>query len=131
MNNGATVLVVDDDKVVADLLDSFLQQEGYRVALARDGVSALSLLEVCSPDLILLDIFMPRLNGIALLKAVRQQSRVPIIMVSGICEPSFMRKALADGANNFISKPFKLPALKDCIEAELKKAGVRATGSDN
>lgn len=130
MDNFPTIMIVDDDNLVSELLNTFLQREGYRVIMARDGTSALGLLQVCSPDLILMDLIMPGINGVALLSVVRRHSQVPIIMISAISEPSFVQKALADGADDYVTKPFKLPVLKASIEALLNKSGFYAAAHE-
>ncbi len=123
MDKAPIIMVVEDDPLVSDLLRTFLRSEGFSVVDAGDGVSALRLLEKRTPDLILMDIIMPGLNGVALLNLVRRRSNVPIIMMTAISDPVFIENALADGADDYVTKPFVLPDLKGRIEAKLGRSG--------
>ncbi|ACA86573.1 response regulator transcription factor [Shewanella woodyi] len=103
------VLLVDDDLVFRELLEQALAEEGYRVICAEDGVAALSILEIESPDIILLDIMMPKLDGFGLLAARKEQ--IPVIIISAIDCESDRIKGYELGADDFLSKPFSVKEL--------------------
>ena len=83
MKKRTCIMVVDDDQAILILLKRILEPEGYDVALATDGSSALVLMEERRPDLVLLDIMMPQLNGFQVLDLIRQRSNIPVIMLTG------------------------------------------------
>jgi DNA-binding response OmpR family regulator len=107
--DGKRVLVVDDDTSIRELLHSALVEEGYDVMLAVDGRDALSVMERWIPDVIVLDLMMPLMDGWAFAKEVRDRYDVPIIAVSAVTE--LPRHATALGVSDFLTKPFDLDAL--------------------
>ena len=117
------IIVVDDDQEMLTLVRRVLELEGYRVAVACDGSSALALLEECRPDLVILDIMMPGLDGFQVLDLIRQRSNVPVIMLSAKREVSTARDALALGADDYVRKPFHTQELLARIRAKLRRAG--------
>ena len=124
------ILVVDDDQEMLRMLNCILELEGYGVATAADGVSAMALLEEHEPDLVILDIIMPELDGFQVLNLIRQRSNVPVIMLTARCEVSTLRNALTLGADDYVKKPFRTRELLARIKAKLRRAGqgVTATG---
>ena len=127
MNRETCIMVVDDDQELLKLLPSIFEPEGYRTVTAHDGCSALALLDEHKPDLIILDIIMPGLDGLQLLDIVRQRSEVPVIMLTGKCEVSFLREALVAGADDYLKKPFSTVELLARIRAKLRRARQDAT----
>lgn len=118
------IMVVDDSPEILKLVTDILDVEGFGVIPVSDGKSALKLLEQQTPDLILLDIMMPgELNGLDVLYYVREQSNIPIIMITGYSHPSSLRKALEDGADDYITKPFSAQVLVARIQAKLRRTG--------
>jgi CheY-like chemotaxis protein len=110
------VLVVDDELYIVNLLTELLEDEGYRVVTARDGIVALDVAAKMSPDLVLADIMMPRLDGLALLSRMREQKqydRVPVILMSAAVTPLTQEAP-------YISKPFDLDDLLDVVEQQLE-----------
>jgi len=101
------ILVIDDDSMVLEFQKEILESAGYDVILAADGVSGMSLFEEMKPDLVLLDIKMPGPDGYQVLESIRQQSSVPVIIVTGVRQVDAKSKALNLGADDFILKPFK------------------------
>ena len=113
-----TILVVDDDPGIRTLLIDVLVEGGYAADSAVDGVAAIKRFVEHRPDLILLDIEMPRLRGVETLVVIRELSpETRIIMISGKAEESEARRALALGAFDYITKPFDLAYLRRVIEA--------------
>ena len=113
-----TILVVDDDPEIRTLLIDVLIDDGYAVRSAVDGVAAVKCFVENRPDLILLDVDMPRLRGIETLLVIRELSpETKVIMISGKADEAEARRALALGAFDYISKPFDLVYLRRVIEA--------------
>ena len=116
-----TILVIDDEPDMLNLLERILTSEGYRVILAADGNYGLTLTRDDSPDLILLDIIMPGPDGFTVLESIRKYSDTPVIMVTAKRDAESMRKALALGADDYISKPFRPAELVARIHAKLRR----------
>lgn len=127
MTRKICIMVVDDEQTERHLLDRILTQEGYDVILAADGGSSLIQLEEVRPDLVILDVMMPGLNGFQVLRLIRQRSNVPIIMLTGRGESANIRDALDLGADDFVRKPFRRGELLARIKAKLRRAGTEVT----
>lgn len=107
------ILAVDDCTVTLQLLQTALSEEGYNIDTATNGSSALAKIEASPPDLVLLDIMMPLMNGIEVTQRIRQNDKLPficILLLSG-CSEANIRKGLEVGANDFIRKPIKFDEL--------------------
>ena len=130
MKNHTNIMVVDDELAILRLLSRTLEGEGYNVATAPDGESALSQLADYKPDLILLDIMMPGLNGFEVLDIIRKSSNIPVIMLTARQEVTAIRDALVLGADDYIKKPFGTLELLARVRAKLRRAepGVFPTG---
>lgn len=122
MNDSALVMVVDDDLEVRRLLQLMLNMAGYRVIVAPDGEAALGMLEEWGPDIILLDVRMPKMNGLQVLNMVRQKSDAPVIMVTVNSEADDLQRALDAGADDYVTKPFGTRELLARISAKLRRA---------
>ena len=123
MRRRPLIMVVDDDQEMRKLLRRALELEGYHVVVASDGNSALSLQEDSKPDLVILDIIMPGLDGFHVLEAMRQRSNVPIIMLTGRHEVTCLHQSLSDGADDYVRKPFVMAELIARIRAKLRHTG--------
>ena len=108
MNNNQTIIVVDDDSLIRNLLNKILRIAGFTVLTAPDGLTALDMIESTKPDLILLDIMMPGLDGNQVIQEVRQKFDVPIIMLTGKVEENAIYEALEYGADDYVKKPFNI-----------------------
>jgi DNA-binding response OmpR family regulator len=109
----ARVLVVDDDPATVELLQDFLLAKGYEVLTASDGAEALRTLKAERPHLVLLDVMMPKLDGLEVLRQVKAlDPTVGVIMVTGVNEEAIGRKAMELGAFDYIVKPLDLPYLE-------------------
>lgn len=106
MGNTVTVLVIEDDKYIMSLITMFLKDEGYKTILTATGKEAISLFYSNNPDIILLDLGLPDIDGIAVIERIREKSNVPIIVVSAREEESEKIRALDCGADDYITKPF-------------------------
>ena len=116
------IMVIDDDRDLLEVVSHALRLKGYTVSLTSDSTSALALMDECQPDLVLLDIVMPKIDGFQLLYLIRQRSTVPVIMLSVIGEVTWLEKALRLGADDYIKKPFGIRVLTARIEAKLRRA---------
>ena len=117
-----TLLVVEDEESFVEALTVGLRREGFRVEVARDGAEALSRFDAVHPDLVLLDIMLPRVSGIEVCRQIRTHSRVPIIMVSAKTSEIDVVVGLEVGADDYVSKPYRMRELVARIRATLRRA---------
>ena len=115
------IMTVDDDRELLKLLERLLELEGYRVTGISDSSEAVTLINERKPDLVILDIMMPGLSGYQVVEMVRQYSDVPIIMLTARCEVSSLKQALAAGADDYLTKPFRTSELVSRIGAKLRR----------
>ena len=115
------ILVVDDDLAIIKLLLANLKAEGYETLVAFDGVQALDTFERELPDLVVLDIMLPKLDGFELCRRLREWSQIPIIMLSARCDEEDKVKCLNLGADDYMSKPFGINELAARIRAVFRR----------
>ena len=120
---GRNILVVEDDKNISDLIHMYLVKEGFDVRIAGDGGKALEEFQKKEPDLILLDIMLPVMDGWAVCAKVRETSKVPIIMLTAKSEVFDRIQGLEMGADDYIVKPFEMKELIARINAVLRRIG--------
>jgi DNA-binding response OmpR family regulator len=118
-----TILVVDDEKRLVSLVESYLTQEGYRVATAYNGKEALAVAKKENPDLIILDIMMPEMNGYDFMRIHRAEHDTPIIMLTAKVEDDDKIIGLELGADDYVVKPFKPRELMARVRNVLRRAG--------
>ena len=118
-----TILIADDEAEIRDILHLYLEQAGFHVVEAADGFETLSLLEKEAPDLLLLDIMMPKLDGYRVLKTLRENSNIPVIILSAKGDDSDKILGLDMGADDYISKPFRPRELVSRIGVVLRRSG--------
>jgi DNA-binding response OmpR family regulator len=119
------VLVVEDDEDMRFLLRTMLELQGYRVVEARDGEEGLATAERERPELVLMDVTLPRMDGLAATRRIRSDSAlggVPVVFLSGHAQPSFRAAALDAGGTDFLVKPFALAELASVVERHLRAA---------
>ena len=121
MGMGMNVLIAEDEQDTRELLVAFFRGKGYGVAAATDGQAAVELLEDNAPDLVLLDIRMPRLNGWGVLEQLRQSPGVPVIVISALDSAEDAVKGLRLGADDYIRKPFDLSELDARVQAVMRR----------
>jgi two-component system response regulator ChvI len=117
----ATIALVDDDRNILTSVTMLLEQEGYRVRTFSDGASALSALSASPPDLAILDIKMPRMDGLELLRHLRQTSDLPVIFLTSKDEEIDELTGLNAGADDYIRKPFSHRLLLERVKAVLRR----------
>lgn len=117
-----TILVVEDDLDIQELLKNFLQEAGYGISLATDGMEALSAFSAARFDLVLLDVMLPRIDGFTVCEFIRRQSQVPIIMLTALNNEEEQIRGLDLQVDDYITKPFSLPVLIRKIAAVLRRS---------
>ena len=125
MEKHPVILAVDDEEALLKLLRVNLSLDGFDVITASNGVSALELLEEYQPQLVILDIMMPGLNGFQVLESIRQRSDIPVIMLTARGEVTTLKDALVLGADDYVTKPFSVLELTARIRAKIRRAGQR------
>lgn len=125
MEDKKTILIVDDEKPIVDILVYNLEKEGYNTLEANDGLEAVEIATTKKPDLILLDIMLPKMDGLTVCKKVRSSLNVPILMLTAKDEEIDKILGLELGADDYITKPFSVRELMARIKANLRKSEVK------
>jgi len=121
-----TVLVVEDEPTFVEALTVGLKKEGFRVQVARDGAEALLVFDAVRPDLVLLDLMLPKVSGVDVCRELRSRSKVPIIMVTAKGSEVDTVVGLEVGADDYVTKPYRLRELVARMRAVLRRAAERA-----
>lgn len=124
------ILIVEDDPKTADLVRLYLERERYTVRIETDGHSAIEAALSTDPDLIVLDIMLPKIDGIDVCRAVRERSEVPIIMVTARGTEADTLLGLSSGADDYITKPFRPRELVARVQAVLRRTAARREAGD-
>ena len=117
-----SVLIVEDDRNIAELLQMYLEKEGDAVTIANDGGQGLAKFRAIKPDIVLLDVMMPVMDGWAVCNAIRAESQTPIIMLTAKSETSDKVQGLKAGADDYITKPFEMREVLARMEAVLRRS---------
>lgn len=128
---GKLVLVVDDEKNITDIIRFNLKKDGYDVLCAKDGEEGLELAFSKNPDLILLDIMMPKMDGYEVCKRIRQKLSTPIIMLTARAEEVDKVLGLELGADDYVTKPFGIRELMARVRANLRRSSALDSGADH
>jgi DNA-binding response OmpR family regulator len=118
----APILVVDDDPKIVSLVKTYLERDGFRVITSSDGRGALEAFERYEPGLIVLDVMLPEMDGLGLMRAVRERSNVPIVMVSARAQVADRVFGIHEGADDYLAKPFSPAELVVRVKAVLRRA---------
>ena len=118
-----TILVVDDEKQLRTLVKEYLTQEGFRVVMAADGQEALYVARYEKPDLIILDLMMPEMNGYEFMRVHGKERETPVIMLTAKVEENDRVLGLELGADDYVTKPFSMRELTARVRAVLRRAG--------
>jgi DNA-binding response OmpR family regulator len=130
MPDSSTILLVDDEDAVQKLLAYPLERDGFRVLQARDGEEALERFEREHVDLVVLDVMLPKLDGLEVCKRLRAASAVPIIMLTARDDELDTVLGLELGADDYITKPFSIREFRSRVRALLRRAAAAPTGAD-
>ncbi|MEN4908664.1 response regulator [Rahnella bonaserana] len=122
------VLIIEDDADAADVLDAYLQREGYEVQIAGDGISGLDKALRWKPDLVLLDVMLPGMSGTDVLATLRRETRTPVIMVTAMGDMPDKIGALREGADDYVVKPYNPGEVVARVQAVLRRT---ASGEKN
>ena len=117
------VLVIDDDVKLVSMVKNYLERDGYQIIAAHDGEKGLKLYEKENPDFVILDLMLPKLDGLDVCKGIRTKSNVPILILSARGEETDIVVGLEVGADDYISKPFSLRELSARVRALLRRSG--------
>ncbi len=121
MEEKPTILAIDDDENVLKLIRANLTLEGYSILTASDGIEGIRIFEDSSPALILLDVMMPGINGLDVIKQIRRISNTPIIMLTAKDDMKTLEQALGLGADDYLTKPFSLRELTARVQSKIKR----------
>lgn len=125
---GTTVLVVEDEPSISEVVSLYLKRAGYQVTIANDGLAAKAMLERALPDLVVLDLMLPKLGGLELARWLRAQGDIPIIMLTARREETDRIAGLEMGADDYVVKPFSPQELVSRVKAVLRRARPPAVG---
>ncbi len=117
-----SVLIIEDDKNIAELLQLYLEKEGYAVTIAGDGGKGIEKFRAIKPDLVLLDLMLPVIDGWGVCRIIRSESQVPIIMLTAKSETLDKVTGLKSGADDYVTKPFEMKEVLARIEAVLRRS---------
>lgn len=120
------VLVVEDEPEIAEILEGYLRRDGYRTERAADGKAALGLYRAAKPDLVLLDIQLPELDGLEVLRRIRADGNTPVILVTACSEDLDKLLGLELGADDYVTKPFSPREVVARVRALLRRSGLKA-----
>lgn len=126
-----TILIIEDEEAIRSVVKAFLEDEGYNVVLAGDGLEGIEKFHAYRPDLILLDLMLPKMNGFSVCESIRKESQVPIIMLTALDDDSSQMKGFDALADDYITKPFSMPVVVKHIEAVLRRTEPGAGAETN
>ena len=117
------ILIIEDELDIQELLRTYLEDAGYGTTVAGDGVAALSLFHARPFDLILLDLMLPKIDGFGVCEVIRQQSQIPIIMLTALDSEDQQLKGFGMDIDDYVTKPFSIPILLEKVRVILRRRG--------
>lgn len=126
-----TILIADDNKQITSILEEYAKKEGYTTKVALDGVEAINLFKISQPDIILLDVMMPKMDGFEVCREIRKTSNVPVIMVTARGEDFEKIMGLDIGADDYIVKPFSPGEVMARVRAILRRLALAEDHTQN
>ena len=115
------ILIIEDEKAIQNIIKAFLEDAGYTAVLADDGLEGIEKFHKFSPDLVLLDLMLPKIDGFAVCELIRKESQIPIIMLTARDDDESQMKGFDVLADDYITKPFTMPLVMRRIEAVLRR----------
>ena len=115
------ILIIEDERSIQNVIKAFLEDAGYTVILAGDGLEGVEQFRLHKPDLVLLDLMLPKIDGFAVCEILRKESRVPIIMLTALDDDDRQLKGFDALADDYITQPFSMPVVMKRIEAVLRR----------
>lgn len=126
--NGTKILIVDDEPLITKTVQAYLEKEGYEVQVAVDGASALKMAHAFRPNLVVLDIMLPGMDGLEVLRRLRQESEVYVVMLTARADETDKIVGLTMGADDYLTKPFSPRELVARIKAVLRRGRAATVG---
>lgn len=124
-----TILIIEDEIAIQNIIKAFLEDAGYIVILASDGIMGIELFKKHKPDLVLLDLMLPKIDGYVVCEILRKESTTPIIMLTARDDDESQMKGFDVLADDYITKPFSMPLVLKRIEAVLRRTDIQDTTS--
>lgn len=125
------ILIIEDEVSIQRIIKAFLEDAGYTVFLAGDGLEGIEQFRKRSPDLVLLDLMLPKIDGFAVCEMIRKESQIPVIMLTALDDDTDQMKGFDVLADDYITKPFSMPVVVKHIEAVLRRTEQNATTETN
>ena len=116
-----TILIIEDEKAIQNIIKAFLEDAGYTAVLADDGLEGIEKFHKYSPDIVLLDLMLPKIDGFAVCELIRKERQIPIIMLTARDDDESQMKGFDALADDYITKPFTMPLVMRRIEAVLRR----------
>ena len=116
-----TILMIEDEQAIQNVIKAFLEDAGYTVVIADDGINGITKFHEFNHDLVLLDLLLPKVDGFAICELIRKESKVPIIMLTALDDEDSQMKGFDALADDYITKPFSIPLVIKRIEAVLRR----------
>lgn len=126
-----TILIIEDEKPIQNIIRAFLEDAGYRAVSADDGAEGIARFRECRPDLVLLDILLPKINGFSVCEMIRRESSTPVIMLTALDDDFSQMKGFDALADDYITKPFSMPLVVRRIEAVLRRMEKGGAGEED
>ena len=125
-----TILIIEDEQAIQNIIKAFLEDAGYKIILAEDGMDGIEKFQTYHPDLVLLDLMLPKMDGFAVCEQIRKESDTPIIMLTALDDEDSQMKGFDLVADDYITKPFSIKLVLKRVEALLRRTETTDMGTD-